>query len=250
MRGRAALAALLTAGGCAISFRDLPPPSHDATGGAGGGGGTTHSTAGSTLSGGGALDGSGGAGGTGGTSGCTPVRGAVDQASLDFSGGLVFANGMPLSQTFTVGKTGTLTGIELSLASCNHSPETGSSYRLDVLDSGGATLATASLPAAPFGATCPPPALGDTVVGLGYFDVTSACVHVDAGEVLRLVISRVGFADGQCAGLCTAGRKGHGCASDADCDTQSATAYSNTNTYSFGAADVPSEDLDFKTFVE
>jgi hypothetical protein len=246
-----ALSIALT-GGCAISFRELPLIERTGSGGGSGGGGqdasttTSSSGSGDSTGGGGSMNGGGGSGGEA----CGPGPGSVDQTSLDFTGGLDLSNGSPLTQTFTVGKAGVLTGIEVSLASCDHEPEDGSTYLLELRDSGDATLASTSLSAAAFGMNCPPAAPDASMTGDGYFDLSAACVRVKAGDKLKFLLSRVGFANGACAGLCTAGNVGYGCLSNADCDTHSMAAYTSSDSYSGGAVNGSNGDLDFKTFVQ
>jgi hypothetical protein len=190
---------------------------------------------------------------------CEAGVGAVDQSSLVFSGCIDTSAANLLGQTFTVGATGTLSGIELSIGVCGYAAPTGASYRLDVYDSTSALVASATLPGSVFGTACSPPQLSASSTGPGYFDLSAACLTVTAAQVFSFTVTPVGFPAGVCSmstGNCTAGEIGNSCASvgNAACDFRSCVDYSTGATYAGGTATdngtATTGDVDFKTFVQ
>jgi hypothetical protein len=186
---------------------------------------------------------------------CMMAASEVDQSHFAYDGGLGIPPQQVIGQTFTVGKPGRLTGIELSLATCNFAPPAGAAYRVD-LYKGADLLGSASLPASTFGTACAPPQLNPLTVGPGYYDFASACISVVAGDQLRFVIQKEGFPAGVCTmNMCTVGQIGIPCVGDKECEFVSQSAFANQKaSYAGGSVTVngvpsTSEDLDFKTFV-
>jgi hypothetical protein len=203
-----------------------------------------------------------------GTMGCTCHGGActsmglgsgatVDQALLTvlttqpIRMGAIFGQMIP-GQTFTAGKTGVLTGIELELTACAPLPM-GVSYQLDVFDGMNNFLGTASIPLTNvFG--CAPASLDATTIGTGFFDLSAACIPMQAGQKYSFKITTPGAPVGKCSSLgwCTAGMVNASCCVDADCEYVIAVGVYK-GTYAGGSAIVSGVtepfSLMFKTFV-
>jgi len=188
-------------------------------------------------------------------SSCDGGVGAVDQSSLAFAGCIYATPTQLVGQTFTVGSAGTLTGIEVSIGSCGIAPPAGTSYELD-LHAGSTRIASASLPTSLFGTACSPPPLSASTTGPGYFDLSSACLAVSAGEMLAFTVVQIAFPVGACSpasGTCTAGKIGDPCMVASDCDFSSCVDESTSVTYDGGVLTTNGTpqmlELDFKTYV-
>jgi hypothetical protein len=166
----------------------------------------------------------------------------------------VISGGQTAGQTFTVGITGLLSGVEFAplLDSSDPSDE----ITLEVFDSLGQSLGSTSITAEDFppGSGVVPAPLSLTEVGPGFFDTASLGIQVQSGEALSFEIRR-GEATGVCdqnTSECSSGRVGEFCFVDSQCD-QSIRAGTSGDTYAGGTRLVnglPSTgDLAFKTFV-
>lgn len=166
----------------------------------------------------------------------------------------VVTGGQTAGQTFTVGVTGLLSGIEFAplLGSSDPSDE----IIVEVFDSLGQSLGSTSILATDFppGAGVVPDPLLLASTGPGFVDTSGLGIHVQLGEVLSFEI-RHGEAPGVCdmgTFMCSVGQIGESCFDDFECD-EAIRAGSSGNTYAAGTRlvnGVPSGgDLAFKTFV-
>jgi hypothetical protein len=230
-----------------------------ATAGAGGAGLGPNGGAGGESTGGDAAGGAGGSseGGAGGSSACTAVDAKlapVDQKQL---GGIpdtwnVF-DSLAIGQLITVGTTGLLSGVELSLSvACS---ATVGSLRVDVYNTvGGALLGQGTV--AMSAVACQTGGnLASGTIGAAFFDLSSQCIAVTAGQKLRIELHFNGVPGTCTADHCVGGpAAGNGCNSDALC-TGVLISASQPSTYaggsiSFGAVAGSADDnLNFKTFV-
>jgi hypothetical protein len=146
-----------------------------------------------------------------GSSVCASGSSLLDQSQLASNGNLVVAADQTVAQVIVVGKTGVLTGVEANALSCNGiDPQ--AQLQLTVLSNGvnvgSATLNASSVPET----GCPFGALSSTSVGPGFFDLSSACIHVTAGQTLTLQFT-ASSPSVACSpnGICTAGVLGNAC---------------------------------------
>jgi hypothetical protein len=157
-------------------------------------------------------------------------------------------------EIFTVGKSGWLTGIEVSIKANGLDPA--GNFHLDLFDATGITrIASATpLPVTAFGASAGD-ALSATTVGKALFDLSSQCVAVTAGDQLQFRVTyddiQIFCNEGQCAG----GQfHGLGCIEDGDCVSFRVSSASQNpyagGVFSDGGVTDPLSDLTFKTFVE
>ncbi len=181
----------------------------------------------------------------------------VDQVSLGpYNQVMGFAAASAPSQTFTVGRTGQLVGIEVEYYGACSMPPSNGSVRLDVLDAGG-VVATASVPtsAAP---TCTSGAvpLDPCTIGPGFFDLSASQFFVTTGDVLRFTFGTDGIDPGVCTnGVCTSGYVGAQCfLGDANCEYNFQLRLIDPGPYpggtfiAYGGMPMTS-DVIFKTFV-
>jgi hypothetical protein len=158
-----------------------------------------------------------------------------------------------IGQFFTTGKAGLLTGVELSLAvACN---ATVGDLKLYVFAPpnraplGVGTVAMSALACQGGGVLEP-----DTI-GAAFFDLSSQCIVVTAGQQLRVDLHLSGV-PGTCpAGVCVGGpNAGAGCGTDAPC-TGIIISASQPSTYAGGSIEFgglaggADDNLNFKTFV-
>jgi hypothetical protein len=158
-----------------------------------------------------------------------------------------------IGQLITVGKTGLLSGVELSLSvSCN---ATVGALRVDIYNTvGGALLGKGTVPMS--AVACKTGGnLAAGTIGAAFFDLSSQCIAVTAGQKLRIEL-HLNSVPGVCtADHCVGGpAAGSGCNTDALC-TGILISASQPSTYaggsiSFGAVAGSADDnLNFKTFV-
>jgi len=200
----------------------------------------------------------------GGASNTTAV---VDQAELVSSAttaarvGLTRATGA--GQRFTVGRTGFLSGVEVSLTTCGGALLAGSTVQLAVLDERGQTLATATLPStAVTNGACPrfPPSLTTTARTRAIFDLGASCVPVTAGRRLHFVVTATGATTtGTCPNstrrcsnaptvACTAAAQCAGLPAIVSAGVNPLSTYAG-GLHTIGDTDVPGAALTFKTHV-
>lgn len=234
---------------CTATVREFGPDDGSsgsvASSSSGAGGGSSSSVA-SSSSGGGSSSSVAASSSSGGPA--TPV---VDQYNGVATGGIVCSAMQTPAQTFTVGVTGQLAGIELGAGMLNGTKDLHMKTR--VIDpNSGAELGSTTITAAGF-----PPGYGvapdPKVIGAPYFDLTMFGIHVDAGQVLQFEVS-CPDAIGVCvAGMCQGGPL-LPCMNNADCISQLGLSDSNTDPYPGGAESVNGQqqaifDLAFKTLV-
>jgi len=185
--------------------------------------------------------------------GCEGAVGALDQSNLvaEGNGGSnAMISGAGVEQTFVSGLSGILTGIELSLLSC----ESEGDFVLEVFQEG--TLlgsATHSVNGLPCGS--PVYSLSADSVSGQLFEFSDACVSLSAGTTYRLVISTAGIVTGTCdpnTHSCT--NSGHPCfpfMDEGECRGEVRTQFSGGDAYADGESSIynPGGDIVFKTFV-
>jgi hypothetical protein len=119
---------------------------------------------------------------------CGVAGSAVDQSQLASNGDLVVSAQQVVAQSFVVGRSGILAGVEAGLGACN-GLDPAASIVLTVL-SNGASVGTASIAATTIGVgACGAFPLSATTRGTGYFDLTAQCIHVTAGQTLTFQLS-------------------------------------------------------------
>jgi len=183
--------------------------------------------------------------------------GSVDQAQLLSDGDYVVSAQQVVGQSFVVGRSGVLTGIEVGMGSCN-GVDSSASVQLTVR-SNGSTVGTSRISATTISAcsslTFP---LASGTVGPGFFDLTGQCVLVTAGDTLTFQLTIVSSSSATCDSsmrVCTSGLVGSRCMSDQDCEyAPRAGVESGMDAYTGGTSIVngnaqSGEDLSFKTFV-
>jgi hypothetical protein len=185
---------------------------------------------------------------------CTSAAGAVDQAQLSDPGWYVglTPSQMPVGQTLVAGAAGQLTGVELGIHRCG-SDDPSALVQLDVADTLGNVIATASLPVSQLDDNCSGSNFDvGTIVGT-FFDLTSSCAEVAAGQPLSLSLSIVGLTADSCdpsSGTCAI--SGRECDFDQDCQIRMNVDMAS-DLYASGSATVRGsamgDDLTFKTFV-
>jgi hypothetical protein len=186
--------------------------------------------------------------------------GAVDQSQLDgSSGGIDIEPTQNVGQTFTVGATGRLSGIEIAVVR-GMTPATTDRLVLTVFDMAGTNLGSASIATSSIdmsGNTASNLAAGS--IGPAFFDLCEAAIDVTAGTVLRYVVTRTGT-DGVCTmagpvGTCTAGPMiGSSCADSSSCNARVLHSIRQSDVYAGGTAEYngtpfAGDDVAFKTFV-
>jgi hypothetical protein len=192
---------------------------------------------------------------------CTPgdpataSDGVLDQSQLGMvdDSWNVF-NTQRMGEAFTVGKSGVLTGIEISFSACmipsGH-------FELDVYSATNALLGSAKIPA--LGYCSAGGALTADAVGPGFFDFSSLCIGVHAGDKLRFEMVNRDIPAGGCSGapqLCVGGPfAGNACNSSASCtytviiDATQPSSYAGGQITINGVAGASDDNLIFKTFV-
>jgi hypothetical protein len=181
--------------------------------------------------------------------------GGVDQSLLTSSASL-YINAMDVpGQTFKIGKSGVLTGIELGAFGCMPLPR-GGKIKLTLLDEVQNVLAEATAPIEGLPMDCVNYPLEADTVGPGLFDLSGSCLQVEVGEVFAFRLELVDVPAGVCelVGLkCSAGKVDEGCLQDSDCDFQVGVgldfgAYADGE-LSLGDMPQMDQDLQFKAFV-
>jgi hypothetical protein len=150
---------------------------------------------------------------------CGAGAGSVDQSQLLSNGDLVVSAQQTLAQSFVVGKTGILTGIEIGTDACNGVDPTATMH-LGVLANGAtigsATMSANAIPVGPCGSN----PLSATTIGAGFFDLSALCLSVTAGQVLSIQLSMSSTSVPTCnlsTLRCTGGVVGNPCEFDQDC---------------------------------
>ncbi|MDB4967493.1 MAG: hypothetical protein JWN44_3182 [Myxococcales bacterium] len=184
---------------------------------------------------------------------CTSVPGSVDQSQLQCPGwnvGLLLTQ-QPIGQTFVAGASGQLTGVEVNVGRCGQTDPT-ATVQLVVADEFGTALATASVPLSQLGDHCGAP-LDPTLLTGTFFELTSSCVAVTAGQSLSLSLTIENATPDSCDSnthTCVVGG-GH-CHGDYDCELDLRVSVSDDQ-YAAGTLTVrgvpDSGDMTFKTFV-
>ncbi len=210
---------------------------------------------------GGASGGSSSSGGSSGTpttpTACYTGTPTVDQSNLGAISMALLGPNDDAGQTLIASRTGVLTGVELSVFYCGwNDPK--AQVMLEIRDAKGDTLAEAEISAAHLPQACSATPLSSSKVGAAFFDLSTACVHVTAGEQLSLFVAVVGEKAGTCdtdSNVCTAGRTGSICFADSDCESGDLRASMSFDSYSDGMASMDEApysvyDLTFKTFIK
>lgn len=123
--------------------------------------------------------------------GCGLGPGSVDQQQLDATGTIAVSLSQLPGQTFRLGRSGVLAGIEFALTSCG-AVDPNASIQL-TLSRAGNVIATTSIPASRLPTkTCDGRSLTASELGSGFFDFTGQCVRVSAGETLTATLGIVG----------------------------------------------------------
>lgn len=182
------------------------------------------------------------------------AQGSVDQSMLTTSGFLPLGAAQSLAQTFTVGASGFLTGIELAALGCPPLPP-GGAIKLVLVDADMNTIAEATAPIEGLPECAAYPLAADAV-GPALFDLSSACAQVEAGQVLGFRLELVDVPAGVCdpqMKKCSVGLVGEGCFDDPDCDFQVGAGI-DFDGYAGGellldGMPQAGQDLQFKTFV-
>jgi hypothetical protein len=186
--------------------------------------------------------------------GCGAGAGALDQDQLASDGNIVISNSQSPAQTFQVGSSGILTGIEFGLASCN-GVDPNASIVL-TLTRGSSTIATASVMASAVSTTsCGGISLSSSEISAGFFDLSDQCVAVTAGDALTATLTIAG-STGTCSSTnhqCTGGSGSNFCMDDSDCQYagrlgMTGDVYANGGMLVNGNTD-SQWDASFKTFV-
>jgi hypothetical protein len=120
-----------------------------------------------------------------------------------------------VGQSFVIGRSGIVTGIEFGLGTCGLVDP---NVRIVVtVTRSGTAIATTSIPATQVSA-CGSLSLSSNTVGQGFFDLSSQCPSVTAGDSLVAILTLTGVT-GTCGpGTCLGGpNAGNMCMSDSDC---------------------------------
>lgn len=137
-----------------------------------------------------------------------------------------------LGQSFRAERAGILTGLELSLTRC----DTANGASVTVLDGNGGEVAWAELDSAALSAGCDPMALSAGAPTAQYFPIEGACVAVDVGDTLTVLVM---------APLCETPP----CADGIGLGFSTGNPYT-PGTLRVGETPVTQEDLTFKAFIE
>lgn len=179
----------------------------------------------------------------------------VDQYTLISNGYYAAAALLPVGQSFTAGRTGTLAGIEVAAFRAGDWALEGD-VRFEVFDAEGASLGRVSRPLAGFPdghALVPEPLVLDAL-GAGYFDLSALGIAVHPGRVLRFELTPPG--GGVCdleRFTCVDGRPSSFCFFDGDCDPQMGLGSAFHSYFPGGAyqgGTPTSDDIVFKTLVD
>jgi hypothetical protein len=193
-----------------------------------------------------------------GGSSCGPGsgQGPVDQSQLLSDGDFVVSAQQVVGQSFIVGRSGVLTGIEVGTDACN-GIDPMAIMQLTLL-SGGTNLGTAGLGAnaIPAGG-CGSDPLSATMIGPGFFDLSALCVPVMAGQALTFELTILEPTMPSCNATthtCSGGIIGATCTTDSQCAYTPRVGLQDGNPYASGTAIVNGSaqstfDLSFKTFV-
>ncbi|MBI5533966.1 MAG: hypothetical protein HY898_14690 [Deltaproteobacteria bacterium] len=187
---------------------------------------------------------------------CAGPPAAVDQLQLSANSGALVMAEQYVEQTFTVGTSGILAGIEVRL--CRESYiylNTGIS--LTLLDAGTlAPLASVMIPSSAVSMGCAIGNLGPgPVPGPHYFDLSYTCLHVAAGQELRMRFDVVDPVTSKCVNYQCDVPSAPYCTGDLDCmNFGFRLYYRNKNPYPLGmvyhnGTPNPDSDIAFKTYM-
>jgi hypothetical protein len=184
---------------------------------------------------------------------CEPGPGTLDQAQLNAPGGFMgsaISNRAAIGQTLTVGRSGALSAIEVSLCrSSEPAPLT-----MTVYDASGAVMGAVTRPSDEVvGSDCGP--LSATSNGAGMFDFSQLCLLVREGEMLRFELTLPPALAGSCnvlTGTCLGTLAG--CFNDVMCNPSVYIGEVVTDAYAGGSATFrgdpqPDWDLTFKVLI-
>jgi hypothetical protein len=174
----------------------------------------------------------------------------VDQEQLASTAAVLSQVGTNAGHSVTVGRCGTLTGVELSLMHCHG---TASEITLTVMR-GGVALGTVGIPPATLPpCTLMPPSLAAGSTGPGFFDLSALGITVAPGQVITLLTT----APPPPAGACSGGHCADGttCTTDSNCNEVYYLGGDNSDFYPGGTivyngSSGGTFDLAFKTFVQ
>lgn len=153
----------------------------------------------------------------------------VDQSYLDETNYVGLDTNSKPGEWFTVGRDGTLTGIEVTIASCGGEPDTSLSVQLELFDDQGTVLGHAKLPVTAFIDGCVPPPLAADSIGAGYFDLTPLCVSAVAGQTLGFILTITGDQPITCDGGTCSNNSGQSCEDPSDCSGQYRAGFTDCN---------------------
>ncbi len=146
--------------------------------------------------------------------------GSVDQSSYGNGGGdWEGVQNNTLTNGFTVGRAGTLTGIEVQVYRCDSVSES-SVLNMQVFDGSNNSLGTATLTGAALMTACTADVVSASAPGPGLFDLTSSCISATQGESVRYTLSLSGGTPGTCdreSRTCSNGGPDDRCEEDMDC---------------------------------
>lgn len=152
---------------------------------------------------------------------CPPGPGTLDQANLTgFDDWEYATSAWSSGQSFTVGKDGILTTIELGLFNPCEMGVTDGVMKVTLSDATDTVLATAELPVDAVASGCgvDDVALSVDAPGPAVFDFSAACVVVASGQLLNMTIVPVTEVPPVCTNsTCTVGLIGESCSYDTDC---------------------------------
>jgi hypothetical protein len=141
----------------------------------------------------------------------------LDQSQLDMPGSIGLSRSQLPGESFTVGKSGLLAGIEVALGPCNGA-DTSGKVQLELFAANGESGGKVTLDESKLPNKCGGGQLLDATTGAGYFDLTPLCVAVNPGDHFTFILSLTGGVTKTCdmtTHRCTGG--GNFCFDDQEC---------------------------------
>lgn len=170
-----------------------------------------------------------------------PSERTLDQSMVDQDGYIIINAEQLPGQSFTVGASGRLIGIEVPIGSCNDASTSGT-LRLELFDSDDNSLGHVKIPQTVLPNNCGYYDLDVGSIGASYFDLTPLCVSATSGDSFTFILSLADVAPATCdtggTYQCSDG-SGGSCYSDADCGPDYGAGFTNCGGY--GCVGAPSD---------
>jgi len=146
-----------------------------------------------------------------------PATRALDQIQLDMPGFIGLSETQWPGESFTVGQSGILTGIEIAAGPCNGADVSGD-IKLELFSSTGTSLGAVTVPQSTLPNVCGGNQLVAETIGAPYFDLTPLCISAAAGDQFTFILSVTGNPPVTCdSATHRCANNGRRCSSNAQC---------------------------------